>query len=163
MPFLPITREEMKERGIEQFDFVYVIGDAYVDHSSFGPAIISVCSRRTAIPSASSHSRTGRTRTAFRFSVNRVLAFLSLPEIWIPWSTIIPWRKSTEKQMPYAGRCHGKTAGRAVTVYGNLIRRTYKHTPMILGGIEHRSGAFRITITGLTRCAAPSFSIPVRI
>ena len=34
MPFLPITREEMKERGIEQFDFVYVIGDAYVDHSS---------------------------------------------------------------------------------------------------------------------------------
>ena len=34
----------MKERGIEQFDFVYVIGDAYVDHSSFGPAIISVCS-----------------------------------------------------------------------------------------------------------------------
>ena len=31
----------MKERGIEQFDFVYVIGDAYVDHSSFGPAIIS--------------------------------------------------------------------------------------------------------------------------
>ena len=41
MPFLPITREELKERGIEQFDFVYVIGDAYVDHSSFGPAIIS--------------------------------------------------------------------------------------------------------------------------
>ena len=41
MPFLPITREEMKERGIEQFDFVYVIGDAYVDHPSFGTAIIS--------------------------------------------------------------------------------------------------------------------------
>ena len=41
MPFLPITREEMKERGIEQFDFVYVIGDAYVDHPSFGHAIIS--------------------------------------------------------------------------------------------------------------------------
>ena len=40
MPFLPITREEMKERGIEQFDFVYVIGDAYVDHPSFGAAVI---------------------------------------------------------------------------------------------------------------------------
>ena len=40
MPFLPITREEMKERGIEQFDFVYVIGDAYVDHPSFGGAVI---------------------------------------------------------------------------------------------------------------------------
>ena len=66
--FLPITREEMKERGIEQFDFVYVIGDAYVDHSSFGPAITAVVLRGgTAIPSASSHSRTGRTRKHFDF------------------------------------------------------------------------------------------------
>ena len=39
--FLPITREEMKERGWDQVDFVYVSGDAYVDHPSFGPAIIS--------------------------------------------------------------------------------------------------------------------------
>ncbi|MCQ2494221.1 MAG: YgiQ family radical SAM protein, partial [Lachnospiraceae bacterium] len=39
--FLPITREDMKKRGWTQPDFVFVIGDAYVDHSSFGPAIIS--------------------------------------------------------------------------------------------------------------------------
>ncbi len=39
--FLPITKKEMKMRGWNQADFVYVIGDAYVDHSSFGPAIIS--------------------------------------------------------------------------------------------------------------------------
>ena len=39
--FLPISKEDMVERGIEQLDFVYVIGDAYVDHPSFGPAIIS--------------------------------------------------------------------------------------------------------------------------
>ena len=39
--FLPVCREDMQERGWEQCDFVYVIGDAYVDHSSFGPAIIS--------------------------------------------------------------------------------------------------------------------------
>ena len=84
MPFLPITREEMKERGIEQFDFVYVIGDAYVDHSSFGPAIIS------------------RVLEANGYSVG----IISQPDrkdensISIPWSTIIPWRKSTEKQMP---------------------------------------------------------------
>ena len=39
--FLPISKKDMKERGWEQCDFVYVIGDAYVDHSSFGPAIIS--------------------------------------------------------------------------------------------------------------------------
>lgn len=41
MPFLPTTKKEMEQRGIHQMDFVYVIGDAYVDHSSFGPAIIS--------------------------------------------------------------------------------------------------------------------------
>ena len=39
--FLPISKQDMEERGIEQFDFVYVIGDAYVDHPSFGHAIIS--------------------------------------------------------------------------------------------------------------------------
>ena len=39
--FLPMTREEMEARGWEQADFVYVLGDAYVDHPSFGPAIIS--------------------------------------------------------------------------------------------------------------------------
>ena len=39
--FLPISKADMMERGIEQLDFVYVIGDAYVDHPSFGPAIIS--------------------------------------------------------------------------------------------------------------------------
>ena len=39
--FLPVSRQEMEERKIEQPDFVYVIGDAYVDHPSFGPAIIS--------------------------------------------------------------------------------------------------------------------------
>ena len=65
--------------------------------------------------------------------------------------------------MPILRAATWERPDRAVTVYGNLIRRTYKHTPMILGGIEASSGAFRITITGLTRCAAPSFSIPVRI
>ena len=39
--FLPVCKKECEERGIRQVDFVYVIGDAYVDHSSFGPAIIS--------------------------------------------------------------------------------------------------------------------------
>lgn len=41
MTFLPISKEDMKERGIEQLDFVFVIGDAYVDHPCFGHAIIS--------------------------------------------------------------------------------------------------------------------------
>ena len=40
-PFLPLCRKDMEDRGIEQFDFVYIIGDAYVDHPSFGHAVIS--------------------------------------------------------------------------------------------------------------------------
>ena len=39
--FLPISKEDMREAGIDQLDFVYVCGDAYVDHPSFGHAIIS--------------------------------------------------------------------------------------------------------------------------
>ena len=153
----------MKERGIEQFDFVYVIGDAYVDHSSFGPAIISRVLEANGYSVGIISQPDWKDENSISISVNRVLAFLSLPEIWIPWSTIIPWRKSTEKQMPYAGRCHGKTAGRAVTVYGNLIRRTYKHTPMILGGIEASLRRLSHYDYWSDRCAAPSFSIPVRI
>ena len=45
MGFLPINREDMEQMGCEQLDFVYVIGDAYVDHPSFGHAIISQIGR----------------------------------------------------------------------------------------------------------------------
>ena len=44
--FLPISRDDMKKRGWDELDFVYVIGDAYVDHPSFGPAIISIFADR---------------------------------------------------------------------------------------------------------------------
>ena len=76
--FLPITREEMKERGWDQVDFVYVSGDAYVDHPSFGHAIITRLL-------GSLHSRTGVSRRACRCSENQDLDFLSLQEIWILW------------------------------------------------------------------------------
>ena len=63
MDFLPISREDMKQRGWEQCDFVYISGDAYVDHPSFGPAIIW---RPMAIKWGSLPSRTGRTRKVCR-------------------------------------------------------------------------------------------------
>lgn len=126
----------MKERGIEQFDFVYVIGDAYVDHSSFGPAIISRVLEANGYSVGIISQPDWKDENSISISVNRVLAFLSLPEIWIPWSTIIPWRKAPKTDAFTPGGVMGKRPDRAVTVYGNLIRRTYKHTPMILGGIE---------------------------
>ena len=57
--FLPVSRAEMEERGIKQFDFVYVIGDAYVDHPSFGQDFW----KHTAIRSELSRSRTGEIRS----------------------------------------------------------------------------------------------------
>ncbi len=88
--FLPVCREDMEELGIAQLDFVYVIGDAYVDHPSFGPAIISrvldarSC-RRADIRSASFPSRISEMQTASRCWANRSLDFWYRPEIWIPW------------------------------------------------------------------------------
>ena len=62
--FLPICKEDMEKRGWTQLDFVYVSGDAYVDHPSFGPAIITRSTGSTmAIRLALLRSRTGRIRT----------------------------------------------------------------------------------------------------
>ena len=58
--YLPINKEDMKKRGWEQCDFVYVSGDAYVDHPSFGTAIISRLLETVAIRLASLPSRTGK-------------------------------------------------------------------------------------------------------
>ena len=77
--FLPVSKEDMAVRGIEQLDFVYISGDAYVDHPSFGTAIIS------RILEALSHSRTGATPKACAHSASQNLAFSFPPAIWIPW------------------------------------------------------------------------------
>ena len=65
--FLPVSRKDMEERGIEQLDFVYVIGDAYVDHPSFGHAITVGFWRHMASGWGSFHSPTGRIKRVFPF------------------------------------------------------------------------------------------------
>ena len=65
--FLPVSRKDMEERGIEQLDFVYVIGDAYVDHPSFGHAIISRLLEAHGSWWGSFHSPTGRMKRVFPF------------------------------------------------------------------------------------------------
>jgi hypothetical protein len=75
MSFLPMTTEEMRERGWKQADFVLITGDAYVDHPSFGTAIISRVWKAAAIRSLSWHSRTGERRMISRDSESRGLDF----------------------------------------------------------------------------------------
>lgn len=64
--FLPISKSDMKRRGWAQCDFVYIIGDAYVDHPSFGHAIISRVLEDAGYKVGSSASRTGKTRRRSR-------------------------------------------------------------------------------------------------
>ena len=135
--FLPISKRDMKERGWEQCDFVYVTGDAYVDHSSFGTAIISrvLESRgyKVGIISQpdwkddSSITVLGEPRLGFLVSAGNM-------DSMVNHYTVNKKPRSEDAYTP--GGIRGKRPDYAVIVYGNLIRRTYKKTPIILGGIE---------------------------
>ena len=74
--FLPMSRQEMDDLNIEQMDFVYVTGDAYVDHPSFGAAIICRLWRAVGTKWELSRSLTGGTQRALKFSENPVWLFL---------------------------------------------------------------------------------------
>ena len=135
--FLPISRKEMEERGWNQVDFVYVSGDAYVDHPSFGHAIITRLLEahgfRVGIiaqpdwKDKESITEFGEPRLGFMVSAGNM-------DSMVNHYTVAKKHRKTDAFTP--GGVMGKRPDRAVTVYGNLIRRTYKHTPMILGGIE---------------------------
>ena len=135
--FLPITREEMKERGWDQVDFVYVTGDAYVDHSSFGTAIISRLLESRGykvgiIPQPDWRRKEsiavfGEPRLGFLVSAGNM-------DSMVNHYTVNKKPRHEDAYTP-GGRA-GARPNRAVTVYGNLIRRTFKDKPIIIGGIE---------------------------
>ena len=135
--FLPVTRKEMEDRGWDQVDFAYVTGDAYVDHSSFGSAIISRLLesrgyRVGIIPQPDwrhkeSISVFGEPRLGFLVSAGNM-------DSMVNHYTVA--KKHRQKDSYSPGGQMGLRPDRAVIVYSNLIRQTYKKTPIILGGIE---------------------------
>lgn len=135
--FLPINKSEMKARGWDQVDFVYVIGDAYVDHPSFGHAIISrileAHGYRVGIISQpdwkqkESITEFGEPRLGFLVSAGNM-------DSMVNHFSVSKKRRSNDAYTP--GGVMGKRPDYAAVVYGNLIRQTYKQTPIILGGIE---------------------------
>lgn len=135
--FLPISREDMRERGIEQLDFVYIIGDAYVDHPSFGHAIISrvleAHGYTVGIISQpdwkddSSITVLGRPRLGFLVAAGNM-------DSCVNHYSVSKKRRSADAYTP--GGEMGKRPDHATVVYGNLIRHTYKDVPVIIGGIE---------------------------
>ncbi|SEA06022.1 uncharacterized radical SAM protein YgiQ [Oribacterium sp. KHPX15] len=135
--FLPINKKDMLDRGWEQPDFVYVCGDAYVDHSSFGAAIISRVLEAHGYKVAmlpqpdwnnpSSVTEFGEPRLGFLVSAGNM-------DSMVNHYTVAKRHRKTDAYTP--GGVMGKRPDRAATVYCNLIRKTYKHTPIIIGGIE---------------------------
>ena len=135
--FLPITKEEMQQRGWEQADFVLVTGDAYVDHHSFGTAIIGRLLERygykvAVLPrpdyrSAEDFRRFGRPRLGFLINSGVVDSMVN------NYSVFRRRRKSDE----YApGGMAGGRPDRAVIVYSGRAREAYKGVPVIIGGLE---------------------------
>lgn len=135
--FLPICKEDMERRGWAQCDFVYVIGDAYVDHTSFGPAIISRVLEshgyRVGIISQpdwkeeKSVQVLGEPRLAFLVSAGNM-------DTMVNHYTVAKKRRAQDAYTP--GGVIGKRPDRATIVYCNLLRRVYKKKPIIIGGIE---------------------------
>ena len=135
--FLPVNREDMLERGWDQVDFVYVTGDAYVDHPSFGTAIISRVLEshgyRVGIISQPDWRDPGSVRVFGEPRLGFLVSAGNMDSMVNHYSVSKKHRK-TDAYTP--GGEMGKRPDYACVVYGNLIRQTYKKTPVILGGIE---------------------------
>lgn len=135
--YLPISKEDMKNRGIEQLDFVYVTGDAYVDHPSFGPAIISRVLEANGYQvgiiaqpdwkDEESIQMLGKPRLGFLVSAGNM-------DTMVNHYTVAKKHRKMDAYSP--GGVMGKRPDRATIVYCNLIRKVYKDIPIVTGGIE---------------------------
>ncbi|MCI6639297.1 MAG: YgiQ family radical SAM protein [Pygmaiobacter massiliensis] len=135
--FLPLTGEEMRQRGWHYCDFVVVTGDAYVDHPSFGCAIISrllesmgfkvgVLSQPD-FTTPESFREFGRPRYAFLIgsgNVDSMVAHYSVAKV----------RRKVDEYSP--GGLPGRRPDRAATVYSRLAKQAYPQVPVVLGGLE---------------------------
>ena len=135
--FLPVTKEEMEARGIWQPDFVYICGDAYVDHPSFGAAIFTRLLESRGYSVGMIAQPDWRKKESIAVFGEPRLGFLVSAGNMDSMVNHYTVAKKHRKQDAYSpGGKMGLRPDRAVTVYSNLIRQTYKHTPIILGGIE---------------------------
>lgn len=135
--FLPVTKKEMETRGIWQPDFVYICGDAYVDHPSFGVAIITRLLESRGYSVGMIAQPDWRKKESIAVFGEPRLGFLVSAGNMDSMVNHYTVAKKHRKQDAYSpGGQMGLRPDRAVTVYSNLIRQTYKHTPIILGGIE---------------------------
>ena len=137
MAFLPMNAAEMRERGWDSVDFVYVCGDSYVDHPSFGAAIITRVLEdygcRVAFlaqpnwRSDADFTQFGKPRLGFMVSAGNI-------DSMVAHYTVAKRKRHDDAYT--AGGKNGKRPDRAVTVYCNILKRLYPDSPVIIGGLE---------------------------
>ena len=135
--FLPINAEEMRRLGWTQPDFVYVIGDAYVDHPSFGPAIISRVLEDAGFTVAMLPQPDYKSTEPFKeFGKPRLGFLVSSGNIdsMVAHYTVAKKKRNFDYYSP--GGKTGFRPDRAVIVYCNRIREAYGDIPILIGGLE---------------------------
>ena len=135
--FLPINGKEMRERGWDEVDFVYVSGDAYVDHPSFGAAIITRVLENEGFKIGFLAQPNWRTTEDFaRFGKPRLGFLVSSGNIDSMVAHYTVAKKLRSDDAYTAGGKHGRRPDRAVTVYCHKIRELYPDTTIVIGGLE---------------------------
>ena len=137
MPYLPMNAAEVRQRNWDYIDFVYVCGDSYVDHPSFGAAIITRvledCGFRVAflaqpnVKNDRDFTQFGKPRLGFMVSAGNI-------DSMVAHYTVAKRKRHDDAYT--AGGKNGRRPDRAVTVYCNIIRRLYPDSPIIIGGLE---------------------------
>lgn len=135
--FLPVSRADMEKRGIEQLDFIFITGDAYVDHSTFGPAILTRLLEDEGFTVGiiaqpdwkgdGDFQKLGEPKYAFLISSGNI-------DSMVAHYTVAKRRRTEDAYSP--GKKMGLRPDRAVIVYTNKVRSLYKHTPILIGGLE---------------------------
>ena len=135
--FLPLCRKDMEERGWDEVDFVYVIGDAYVDHPSFGHAIISRVLESHGYRIGIISQPDWKDKNSITIYGKPRLGFLVTGgnmDSMVNHYSVSKKRRQTDAFTP--GGIMGKRPDYATVVYCNLIRQVYKNVPVLIGGIE---------------------------
>ena len=135
--FLPISRADMEERGWDELDFIVVTADAYVDHHSFGTAIISRVLEKEGYKvgiiaqpnwkSTEDFMKLGKPRLGFLVNAGNMDSMVNHYSVS---------KRARDKDLYSPGGKMGYRPDRATIVYCNKIREAYKHVPIVIGGIE---------------------------
>lgn len=164
MPFLPVNKSEMMLRGWDRPDFVYVSGDAYVDHPSFGHAIITRMLESRGYKVGMLAQPDWKNIKAFKeFGRPRLGFLVSSGNIDSMVNAYTAARRPRSRDVYSPGGKTGLRPNRADIVYTNCIRQAYKNIPVILGGVEASCAVWLITTIGRIRCALPYLLTAARI